>query len=551
MSNRKLFGWLLAFVNPLWGKMACAVLLGILSNLSVVAIPLLGTYQFLQLVNGNTQNTIIVFICMLLLGVFRGIARYSEQYLNHDIAFRLLATIRNRLYTKVRALGPARLTTRKSGDFITTITTDVEQLEVFFAHTVSPCFIAFGTTLVTVGFLACFDGLSAFILLIGQCLVGIVVPLLSYQRHQRVGDAYSHDFAALNQTVIENIESVTDINQFQLAKERLDKVKQQGLALNGLYKKRLDQSTSLQILSDCLFTLTACVILVTGMARGLPRETVTIATVLSLSSFGSVFALSGLGNALLTTLASGRRIYRFLQEKIIVSFPETPGELETVEQAVYTEVAFTYPESKKTILNNISLTACKGSCFGIGGESGVGKSTLIKLLLRYWDPDTGEVSLNDTPLPTLSEAQLHQAEGVMEQQTFLFHDTLWNNLLLGNPHGTKEEVDAAVKKASLTEWIDTLPKGYETIIGGTSRPVSDGERQRIGLARLFLQDAPLLLLDEPTSSLDYLNEQLILQSLKGALKDKTVLLVSHRQTTLALANRQALLQNGKLIFHDS
>ncbi|MDT0090418.1 ABC transporter ATP-binding protein [Listeria marthii] len=543
MSEWAIIRWLLKFVRPLRGKMILAILLGIISNLSVIMISLIGAYGILAVILQQPLNPYKWLLVMVGCGVVRGLARYAEQYLNHDIAFRLLAIIRERIFATLRKLGPARLSGKKSGDLITAITTDVEALEVFFAHTISPVFIAVGTTIATVGFLATYDIGLALILLLGQILVGVVLPMISYSRNKKIGTAYQKEFVGLNQAVMENIASLQDIFQFKLAEERLAKLTGRGEKLNEQYQKRLRQGSELQILGEWALIGTATLILVLGSFWQLPLETVLIGTVLSLSSFGSVLALNALGTALLTTFASGKRLYTLTEEKPVVTFN---GQLELTdfESAELEKVRFSH-DGKQPILNDLSLELPKGKWLGIGGESGSGKSTLVKLLMRYWDPD-GQVRLNNQALPEITESSLHQMEGVMEQSTFLFEDTLGNNIRLGKKEATLEEVKEAAQKAALDKWIETLPEGYETIIGGQSRNLSDGERQRIGLARLFLHNAPLLLLDEPTSNLDYINEQAILNTLRSEIQDKTVLVISHRRTTLALAEEQWFLENGVL-----
>ncbi|MBC2191476.1 ABC transporter ATP-binding protein [Listeria sp. FSL L7-0229] len=543
MSEWTIIRWLLKFVKPLRGKMLLAILLGIISNLSVILISLIGAYGVIAVILEQPLNPYKWLLVMVGCGVVRGLARYAEQYLNHDIAFRLLAIIRERIFATLRKLGPARLSGKKSGDLITAITTDVEALEVFFAHTISPVFIAVGTTIATVGFLATYDLGLALILLFGQILVGVVLPLISYSRNKKIGTAYQKEFVGLNQAVMENIASLQDIFQFKLGEARLAKLTDRGEKLNKQYQKRLRQGSELQIWGEWALIGTATLILVLGSFWQLPLETVLIATVLSLSSFGSVLALNALGTALLTTFASGKRLYALTEEKPVVTF-DGQLELTDFENAELDKVYFSH-DGKQPILNELSLELPKGKWLGIGGESGSGKSTLVKLLMRYWDPD-GEVKLNHQALPEITEASLHQIEGVMEQSTFLFEDTLGNNIRLGKKAASLEEVKEAARKAAIDQWIETLPEGYDTIIGGQARNLSDGERQRIGLARLFLHDAPLFLLDEPTSNLDYINEQAILHTLRSEIQDKTVLVISHRRTTLDLAEEQWFLENGVL-----
>ncbi|EAF2257340.1 ABC transporter ATP-binding protein [Listeria monocytogenes] len=543
MSEWTVIRWLLKFVKPLRGKMILAISLGIISNLSVILISLIGAYGILAVILVQPLNPYKWLFVMVSCGVLRGVARYLEQYLNHDIAFRLLAIIRERIFSTLRKLGPARLSGKKSGDLITAITSDVEALEVFFAHTISPVFIALGTTIVTVGFLGMYDTGLALILLLGQILVGVVLPIISYKRNKKIGTAYQTEFVGLNQAVMENIASLQDIFQFKLGEALLANLTDRGEKLNKQYQKRLRQGSELQILGEWVLIGTATLILVLGSFWQLPLETILIGTVLSLSSFGSVLALNALGTALLTTFASGKRLYALTEEKPVVTF-NGPLELTDFESAELNKVCFSH-DGKQAILSELSLDLPKGKWLGIGGESGSGKSTLVKLLMRYWDPD-GEVNLNNQPLPKITESSLHQIEGVMEQSTFLFEDTIGNNIRLGKKAATLDEVKEAARKAAIDKWIETLPEGYDTKIGGQARNLSDGERQRIGLARLFLHDAPLLLLDEPTSNLDYINEQAILNTLRSEIQEKTVLVISHRKTTLDLAEEQWLLENGVL-----
>ncbi|EAD3238141.1 ABC transporter ATP-binding protein [Listeria monocytogenes] len=543
MSEWTVVRWLLKFVKPLRGKMILAILLGIISNLSVILISLIGAYGILAVILAQPLNPYKWLFVMVGCGVLRGVARYLEQYLNHDIAFRLLAIIRERIFSTLRKLGPARLSGKKSGDLITAITSDVEALEVFFAHTISPVFIALGTTIATVGFLGMYDTGLALILLLGQILVGVVLPMISYKRNKKIGTAYQTEFVGLNQAVMENIASLQDIFQFKLGEARLANLTDRGEKLNKQYQKRLRQGSELQILGEWVLIGTATLILVLGSFWQLPLETILIGTVLSLSSFGSVLALNALGTALLTTFASGKRLYALTEEKPVVTFNGLL-ELSDFESAELNKVRFSH-DGKQAILSGLSLDLPKGKWLGIGGESGSGKSTLVKMLMRYWDPD-GEVNLNNQPLPKITESSLHQMEGVMEQSTFLFEDTIGNNIRLGKKAATLDEVKEAARKAAIDKWIEILPEGYDTKIGGQARNLSDGERQRIGLARLFLHDAPLLLLDEPTSNLDYINEQAILNTLRSEIQDKTVLVISHRKTTLDLAEEQWLLEKGVL-----
>lgn len=544
--NRKLIGWLLSFVKPLTGKMVGAIFLGIISNLAVVALPVVGLLQGLRSLQGAAVNLPGTLLLLVALGILRGLCRYGEQYLNHDVAFSLLALLRRKIFQQIRQLGPARTTGMGSGDFITSITSDVEALEVFFAHTISPVVIFFGTTICTVGFLATYHWLLALMLLLSLLFVGIAVPISSYRQYQQVATAQMEETVALNQLVMEDIQSLGTISQFQLEASKLSDLRQQSRRLNELYQIKLRQETQIRVLGEAGLLAGVLLMLVAGVGLQLPKETVALSVVLGLSAFGPAFSLSGLGNALLVTFASGERIQRLLTETPEVTFPITDNEETQVSEVAYQKVSFAYDDDHEPVLEQLQLSLAAGESVGIGGPSGIGKSTLLKLAMRYFDPQSGNVMLNHRSLKRFSKQELRRLEGSMQQKTFIFADTIAYNIAIGKPEATTAEIEAAAKKARLDQWISELPEGYGTKIGGSERQISDGERQRIGLARLFLQEAELLLLDEPTSNLDYLNELTILANIKALQQDKTMILVSHRPTTLKIAKRTLFLKKGQL-----
>lgn len=448
MKDRILIRWLLSFTKPFKGKMSLAILLGIISNLAVVAIPVISTLTLLRLIDGAKVNLILILVVLIACGIVRGVARYLEQYQNHDIAFSLLAHIRERIFAALRTIGPARLTGKNSGELITSISTDVEALEVFFAHTISPVFIALGTSLVTFVFLASFDLGLAFLLLIGQILIGVIIPYISYRRNLQIGDDYKKAFEQVSQTIMENANSLKDIAQFHLEKTRLTKLKADSKVLNHENRRRIFQGNSLQLLSELVVIGTTLCVFYFGSSRGLSMETIVVSVVLSLSSFGPVLALGNLGNALLTTFSSGRRLYQLVHEEPFVEFEESTNSVDAVEKLQANEVAFRYPNTEKTVLEQISFDLKKGQSIGISGESGSGKSTLLKLLMRYWDPNSGKLMINDSPLSSLKEDALHHLEGVMEQSTFLFEDTIANNISLKRDDVSQAAIEEAAKDAA-------------------------------------------------------------------------------------------------------
>ena len=541
VKNIQVVNWLLSFVKPLSLKMSGAVLLGIISNLSVIGITFLGLKEMFAIRSGDTNSVMKTFWLLILCGVIRGVARYMEQYLNHDIAFSLLANVRSSIFKVLRKLGPAKLSGKNSGDMITAITTDVEALEVFFAHTISPVFIAIGTSLVLVSYLLTNHLYLGLILLLGHLFVGVFVPVISYKQHEKTGSVYQETFVSLNQQVIENVDSIRDINQFSLEEEKLASLHEAGEKLNQEYQKKLKQSSKIQILSEFGVIGTTILMILVGTQLDLSVSQQVTTSIITLSSFGSVLALSGLGNALLSTFASGKRLFALVNEEPNVVFNSNKQQNENeFNDLVIENLSFSYDE--KQILDNLNFNLEKGVTLGIGGESGKGKSTLLKLLMRYFDPNQGRILFDKNNLKDYSETELHSLESVMEQKTFIFADTIKNNISLKNEKISQEDIEKAAEAASLSEWIESLPDKYETKIGGQNRGVSDGEKQRIGLARVFLHDAPLLLLDEPTSSLDYLNEQKILHTIKHISEGKTTIVVSHRESTLNIADKVMVIE---------
>lgn len=534
--------WLLSYVKLLRGKMLTAILLGSLSFLVVISIPVIGTLGFLRLLENPNLNLTPYIVAMIVCGLSRGLFRYAEQYLNHEIAFRLLAHVRDHVFGVLRKLAPAKLQNKKSGDLIAIITSDVEALEVFFAHTVSPVGIALIVNSLATVFISLIDWRLGILALAAYLIIGVLIPYLNYRQHQQLGDNYKARFADLNQTVVEQLGAVKEVKQYQLTNEMLSELKTAGKSVNNSQTQMMKQGIRIQNLSEVIILFFSIMMLMFSFSLQLSFHDITLATITMMSTFGPVLALSGLGNGLLTTFASGERIYQLVNE-----VPATPDILNKQELAFdgaeFSNVNFTYPTSTKATLTDFSLTVPKTGILGIQGPSGVGKSTFLKLLMRFWQADSGDIRLSDLPIDEINTESLRSQQGYMEQETFLFKTSVAENINLS--HQTSEaELLTAIEKASLSEWLAELPDGLDTIIGGKGRQVSDGERQRLGLARLFLHDAPLMLLDEPTSNLDYLNEKIILQALTKEQATKAIVLVSHRDTTLTIADK--ILQFEKI-----
>lgn len=536
MQNIKLIKWLLTFIKPFKFIMGSAILFGSLSNLSVVSITLLAAITLYALLLGININLKIVFIILIGLGVFRGIARYIEQYCNHNIAFHLLALFRNYLFKSLRQIGPAILSNKQSGDLITMISTDVEALEVFFAHTISPFFIAIITSSTIFIIFYQVQPILASILLLSQIITGFIVPTISYKYNQKIGDNYKEAFVETSNIIIENMNSLNTISSYTLLTNRKNKLKVANKKLNHYNYLKIKHQATLQSLSEFMVIITAIFIIFIGNYLQIKPLTIFIFSILSLSSFGPIISLTQLGNALLTTLASAKRLYKILQTKATVTFPKNYQEkISNFNELNVINLNYNYEEND-TLLKNINFSIKQNQILGIKGPSGSGKSTLLHLLMHYFDVNNGEINFNNTSISKLTKKQLISIEKIMSQETFIFKDTIANNISLNNPHFTLEDIEKAANKAGLTSWINSLDKGFNTIINLSQNELSAGERQRMGLARLFLYDSPIYLLDEPTSHLDYLNELKIMTSLAKEQKNRAIILVSHRDTTLQLAH---------------
>lgn len=470
-SAIQIMGSLIGLVKPLLHIMLAAIILGTLGYLCAIFLTILAGQVIMHGLLTGVAGMIVpvdnmwrvftpvktIITVMIVIAVLRGILHYVEQYCNHFIAFKLLAIIRHKVFAALRKLCPAKLEGRDKGNLISIITTDIELLEVFYAHTISPIAIATLTSIIMVIFIGRYHWLAG------------VLALTIW-----------------------------------------------------LYDKG---------------------------AMGF--EGILTCTIAMMGSFGPVVALSSLSNNLNQTLASGERVLSLLEETPLVE--EIPGDVET-SGAESMEHEFTGAEAEhvtfaydnEVILDNYSLKLQPGKITGIHGASGSGKSTLLKLLMRFWDVQDGSVSVDGTDVRKIPTKHLRDMESYVTQETHLFHDSIANNIAIAKPGASREEIMEAAKKASIHDFIMTLPKGYDTEVGELGDTLSGGEKQRIGIARAFLHECPLILLDEPTSNLDSLNEGIILKSLKESAKKKTVVLVSHRVSTMNVADVVYEMENGRI-----
>lgn len=612
-SGIKIMMKLIGLVKPLLHIMAAAILLGVAGYLCAIFLTILAGQVVLKGLSPDMGIAIksvltesfsvkMIFVIMGFIAVLRGLLHYAEQYCNHFIAFKLLAIIRHKVFAALRKLCPAKLEGRDKGNLISIITTDIELLEVFYAHTISPIAIATLTSLIMVIFIGSYHVLAGLLALLAYVVVGAVIPLWNGKRGASQGMEFRTEFGHLNSFVLDSLRGLEETIQYGQGEVRKAQMEERSKKLGEMQKglSRLEGTqrafTNLVILLASFGMLFLTLYLY--QEGSLEIDGVLTCTIAMMGSFGPVVALSSLSNNLNQTLASGERVLSILEEKPLVeeieeceqgkgvneiSLPDwnvaenafgsvevsseektsggrrtagnekTAGEGEIAgnqaENRRFTgaeveHVTFSYED--EVILKDYSLSITPGKIVGIHGVSGSGKSTLLKLLMRFWDADQGRVAVDGTDVRKLPTKRLRDMESYVTQETHLFHDSIANNIAIGKPGATREEIMEAAKKASIHDFIMTLPKGYETEVGELGDTLSGGERQRIGIARAFLHDAPFLLLDEPTSNLDSLNEGVILKSLQESCEDRTVVLVSHRKSTMNLADVVYEMENGRL-----
>ncbi|WP_202613470.1 amino acid ABC transporter ATP-binding/permease protein [Merdibacter massiliensis] len=529
---------LIGLVRPLWMWMIAAVVLGVLGFLCSIMITVFGAIGIIKVLGYSvSMNWMFLLGAMGFFGVARGILRYGEQASNHYIAFKILALIRDRVFRALRRLCPAKLEGRDKGNLINMLTSDVELLEVFYAHTISPILIAAIVSIVMSLWIAQWHLLLGVFACVSYIVVGVVLPIYLSHHCKDLGIESRNSAGTFASFLLESLRGVSVILQFGAGESRAQQLNEQSSVLSEVEGKlRIASGKGSALTNTAILTLSLGML---ALAYGLwnsgfiGKEAVLVTFVSLLSSFGPVTALANLGTTLQNTLASGKRVLDVLDEEEIVK-ENREGTLATNGDVYFNDVTFAY--EKEAILKDVSLHIKKGEMTGILGTSGSGKSTLLKLLMRFWDVDKGKVVIDNQNIQQMKTSSLRDLESYMTQETHLFHDTIENNIRFVRPAATHEEIVEACKKASIHDFIIQLPNGYESHVTELGESLSGGEKQRIGLARVFLYDADLILLDEPTSNLDALNEAVILKSLDQQKKEKTILLVSHRPSTLRLCD---------------
>lgn len=547
-SNLEIMAKLIGMVRPLLGYMLLAITLGLIGHLLASFITIFAGYAALKVWGFPIAHSFaFFFVCMVVFAIARGFASYTEQSCNHYIAFKLLALIRAKAFAALRRLCPAKLEGRDKGDLISVITSDIELLEVFYAHTISPIAIATIYSVILSLFIGHIHWGLGLLALAAYVTVGVIVPVIASKTSGDLGLEFRNQSGSLSAFVLDSLRGLPETMQYGNGKKRMQQMNERTDRMNDCQEK-MKRVTGLNMavtntaimVFDFLMLLSASYLYKEGI---IAFDGIVIATLALMSSFGPVVALANLGTTLQNTFASGNRVLDILEEEPQVD-EITGADQTTYGQVTIEDVTFAY--EKETILDGVSLDVPKQGILGIVGKSGSGKSTLLKLLMRFWDVDSGKLAIADREIGKINTEDLRRMQGYMIQETHLFCDSIAENIRIAKLDATREEIEEACKKASIHDFILSLPQGYDTPVGELGDTLSGGERQRIGLARAFLHDAPMMLLDEPTSNLDSLNESVILRSLREERGDKLILLVSHRDSTMRIADQVYQMKEGRV-----
>lgn len=539
---------LIGLVRPLVGFMALAILMGLAGHLCAAFLTIFGGYALAGALGLAVPFSMpVLFGAVIVFALVRGLLRYGEQSCNHFIAFKLLALLRARVFRALRRLCPAKLEGKDRGDLIALITSDIELLEVFYAHTISPVAIAALFTVVLTLFIGSFHWALGLLALCGYAVVGVAVPLATSRLSGDAGAVFRQKSGELSAFVLDSLRGLPEILQYGQGQARLREMNERTEALAADEARLKRTAGRNQTVTNTLILAFGVAMLLAAVALYGAGQVnfvgVLVPTLAMLSSFGPCVALANLGSTLQNTFAAGNRVLDILDESPVIE--EVSGRPATAfTGASAQDVCFAY--GSEPILDHVSVQVPQGSVVGIVGRSGSGKSTLLKLFMRFWEAQAGHVTISGRPVGTVNTADLRRMEGFVTQETHLFHDSIRQNLRIAKLDATDEEIEAACRKASVHTFIQSLPQGYDTPVGELGSTLSGGERQRLGLARAFLHGGDFLLLDEPTSNLDSLNEAVILRSLRREKGSRTVLLVSHRRSTMRIADTVYSVENGRM-----
>ena len=553
-DSRSVLRRLLLPIRPHLGLMSLAVISEISRQVSGIGVAVLGAALFARAVAGTAAEELYPYAAaMILLGLARGTFGYLGPYLSHVAAFRILVGLRDEFFWAIEPLAPAKLASRRTGDLVSTAVSDIEILELFFAHTAGPVVVAFVVPIIALAALAAINILLAEALLIFLILL-ILMPRLAFWLGSRLGERLRGQLAVLNSQVLDTIQGMREILSFGYSKPRLEELSRNSAALLELQARQarnigLQSAASISIVSlGTLAVLITASILV--RQNSLEPGFLPITMILASSVFLSITSVVEISKQLSLTRAAARRLFLLLDEKPAVRDESDPDKEELIESIVPSisqeDVSFRYSPDEPAVLSSLSLEIPAGSTVALVGMSGAGKSTVANLLLRFWDPESGRILLGGRDLRCYPLEDLRRLFSVVNQDVFLFSDSVRENIRLGRSEASDAEVEEAAARARIHDFIITLPQGYDTLVGERGVRLSGGERQRIAIARALLKGAPILLLDEATSSLDAENERAIKEALMVGREGRTTVMIAHRLSTVVDADRILVIDGGRV-----
>ncbi|MGG7203140.1 ABC transporter ATP-binding protein [Clostridium butyricum] len=552
-SGFQIMARLIVELKPLAPVMLITIGMGVLGFLAAIAIATFGAVALGVLIGEVTSFTFkSAVIVMIVCAVLRGLLRYCEQLSGHYIAFKILVILRDKIFTVLRRLAPAKLEGKEKGNLISLITSDIELLEVFYAHTIAPITIAIITNAIISIILFRINPWFGILGAVFFLIVGFAIPYLSSKMAKEAGVEYRNNFGQSNSYILDSLRGLKEILLFNGGQRRLNRINEKSRELNKSLSKIKDHEGVIRGVTDLTIMLAILTFVGTGfgllIADSISFIEIVIAVVIVASSFGPVVALSNLSNNLLHTFACAERLFALLDEEPNVE--EIAGDKKVEGNSIkFKDVEFSYPGRQEKILDDISININKGDKIALIGESGIGKSTFIKLIMRFWDVNSGRIDIDNINIKDIPTKSLRASQTLVSQETYLFNESIEDNIKIGNLNASREDVIEAAKKASIHDFIEKLPKGYDTKAGELGGMLSSGEKQRIGLARAFISNGDVLILDEPTSNLDTLNESEILRSIKENCEEKTIILISHRKSTTSVCNKVYKLEKKKLVLN--
>ncbi len=552
MSRIGIIWRLLKMIKPLTGMMLYAIFFGIVNHLSNIAIITWGAYLISSfLIPGAEKPGTFSIALLFVFGISKSIGSYLEQLGNHDVAFKLLAHLRTEFYKQIEPLVPAKLMDKRSGDIISRIGGDLEIIEVFFAHTISPFAIAFAVSVAVLGFMGLWWWVLPLVILPFQIFLALIIPVAWERYVRKTGQTIRATLGETNAYLTDSLQGLETILLFNQGQKRKNEIVERGMNLNKLkggHASKQGWLFGIVNSSIMLANILMFIVAVKGYFSGyLDIQGVIVVTTASVSAFVPLFSVSVLSHYLTESFASAERLFKIIDEEpAVVDTPDSTSELPAKYDVEFKDVDFSYKNDTPLVLDKFNLKIPQGECIAVVGESGCGKSTMLKLLMRFWEYNDGEIKIGGKDIRKIKQKSVFDIISVVAPDSHLFDLSIKENIALGKPDAGDEEIINAAKQANIHDFIMTLPNGYETRIGELGDKLSGGERQRIVISRVLLKNPPIILFDEPTSNLDSYNENAIQETLNDISRDKTVIIVTHRLSLLANVDRAYRMQDGKL-----